>query len=122
VLPRRVNPSPDRSVGLTALTGRAERTGGTPNCSANTLRRAPDSMVGRHETACAGAIGNAARGKAMDRIIEEERGTYTPRSVHPHNGYYAGDFSSIPFKQPELHRVVWSQHGEVSVVRHSVTA
>jgi hypothetical protein len=38
----------------------------------------------------------------MDRIIEEENGTYTPRSTHPHNGYYAGDFSSVPFKQPDL--------------------
>jgi len=36
----------------------------------------------------------------MDRIIEVESGTYTPGSVHPHNGYYAGDFSSAPFKQP----------------------
>jgi len=38
----------------------------------------------------------------MDLIIEEESGTYTPRAVHAHNGYYAGDFSSIPFKQPDL--------------------
>jgi hypothetical protein len=38
----------------------------------------------------------------MDRIIEEESGTYTPRSAHPHNGYYAGDFSSIEFTQPDL--------------------
>ena len=30
----------------------------------------------------------------MDRIIEEESGTYTPRAVHSHNGYYAGDFST----------------------------
>ena len=37
----------------------------------------------------------------MDRIIEEESGTYTPRVVHSHNGYYAGDFSSVPFKQPD---------------------
>lgn len=36
----------------------------------------------------------------MDRIIES--GTYTDRRVHPHNGYYAGDFSSVPFKQPDL--------------------
>jgi hypothetical protein len=28
----------------------------------------------------------------MFGIIEEDRGTYT-RSRHPHNGYYAGDFS-----------------------------
>ena len=38
----------------------------------------------------------------MDRIIEEESGTYTPPRVHPHNGYYAGDFSKVPFKQPDL--------------------
>ena len=35
-------------------------------------------------------------------IIEEETGTYTSRSSHPHNGYYAGDFSSVPFQQPDL--------------------
>jgi hypothetical protein len=29
---------------------------------------------------------------ASNRIIEEERGTYTGRVVHSHNGYYAGDF------------------------------
>jgi hypothetical protein len=37
----------------------------------------------------------------MDRIIEEESGTYTSRR-HPHNGYYAGDFSTVPFRQPDL--------------------
>ena len=36
----------------------------------------------------------------MDRIIES--GTYTARRVHPHNGYYAGDFSTIEFQQPDL--------------------
>lgn len=41
----------------------------------------------------------------MDRIIEEESGTYT-RSAHPHNGYYAGDFSSVAFKQPDLHTLL----------------
>ena len=30
---------------------------------------------------------------AASIFIEEESGTYTGR-VHPHNGYYAGDFSS----------------------------
>jgi hypothetical protein len=30
----------------------------------------------------------------MFGIIEEDRGTYT-RSRHPHNGYYAGDFSGL---------------------------
>jgi hypothetical protein len=38
----------------------------------------------------------------MDRVIEEESGTYTRRGTHPHNGYYAGDFSSVAFKQPDL--------------------
>ena len=38
----------------------------------------------------------------MDRNIEEDSGTYTPRSAHPHNGYYAGDFSSVTSKQSDL--------------------
>ena len=42
----------------------------------------------------------------MDRIIEEESGTSTPRSAHPHNGYYAGDFSSVPFKRPDLRQLL----------------
>jgi hypothetical protein len=28
-------------------------------------------------------------------LIEEESGTWTG-SLHPHNGYYAGDFSDVP--------------------------
>ena len=28
-------------------------------------------------------------------MIEEESGTWTG-SLHPHNGYYAGDFSDVP--------------------------
>jgi hypothetical protein len=31
---------------------------------------------------------------ASNRIIEEERGTYTGRIIHSHNGYYAGDFNT----------------------------
>jgi hypothetical protein len=31
---------------------------------------------------------------AASIIVEEERGTYR-RSMHPHNGYYAGDFSRL---------------------------
>jgi hypothetical protein len=31
---------------------------------------------------------------AATRIIEQESGTYSGR-VHPHNGYYAGDFSGL---------------------------
>jgi hypothetical protein len=42
----------------------------------------------------------------MDRIIEEQSGTSTFRTAHRHNGYYAGDFSSVPFKQPDLHRLL----------------
>lgn len=42
----------------------------------------------------------------MDMIIEEESGTYTTPKVHPHNGYYAGDFSSVPFRQPDLRALV----------------
>jgi hypothetical protein len=33
---------------------------------------------------------------ASSRIIEEESGTYYARPRHPHNGYYAGDFSGQP--------------------------
>jgi hypothetical protein len=32
-------------------------------------------------------------------IIEEESGTCTD-SIHPHNGYYAGDFSDVPLSTP----------------------
>ncbi len=38
----------------------------------------------------------------MNRIVEQESGTYAPRSTHRHNGYYAGDLSSVAFKQPDL--------------------
>ena len=31
---------------------------------------------------------------ATSIIIEEEHGTYVPTRQHPHNGYYAGDFST----------------------------
>jgi hypothetical protein len=30
---------------------------------------------------------------AASMILEEDSGTYTARFSHPHNGYYAGDFS-----------------------------
>ena len=32
---------------------------------------------------------------AASLIIEEESGTWTG-SIHPHNGYYAGDYSDVP--------------------------
>jgi hypothetical protein len=35
----------------------------------------------------------------MFGIIEEEQGTYT-RTTHPHNGYYAGDFSGTIGRTP----------------------
>jgi hypothetical protein len=38
----------------------------------------------------------------MNRIIEAESGTYTPPKVRRHNGYYGGDFSAVPFKEPDL--------------------
>jgi hypothetical protein len=28
-------------------------------------------------------------------IVEQDSGTWTG-SIHPHNGYYAGDFSDVP--------------------------
>jgi hypothetical protein len=39
---------------------------------------------------------------AASRFIEEESGTDTSRPRHPHNGYYAGDFSQVPLAVPEL--------------------
>lgn len=39
---------------------------------------------------------------AASRFIEEESGTYTGRFRHPHNGYYAGDFSQTPVTVPDL--------------------
>lgn len=38
----------------------------------------------------------------MEHLVEEESGTAALRPVHPHNGYYAGDFSSVPFREPDL--------------------
>jgi hypothetical protein len=35
-------------------------------------------------------------------MIEEESGTFVERPQHPHNGYYAGDFSDVPFQAPDL--------------------
>ena len=36
---------------------------------------------------------------AASIVIEEESGVYTGR-VHPHNGYYAGDFGALPHVEP----------------------
>jgi hypothetical protein len=38
----------------------------------------------------------------MEHLIEEESGTAVLRPAHLHNGYYAGDFSSLPFQEPDL--------------------
>jgi hypothetical protein len=39
----------------------------------------------------------------MNHIIEEETGTTTRQAYHPHNGYYAGDFSGQPFTALDRH-------------------
>jgi hypothetical protein len=41
---------------------------------------------------------------AASLFIEEESGTYTTRPRHPHNGYYAGDFSRVPWTGSGLRR------------------
>lgn len=38
----------------------------------------------------------------MSHIVEEESGTFVPRRDHAHNGYYAGDFSAVPFNPPDV--------------------
>ena len=38
-------------------------------------------------------------------IVEEESGVIT-RTRHPHNGYYAGDFSSVP-RRDRQHAATW---------------
>ena len=38
---------------------------------------------------------------AKQRILEEESGVSTSiHPCHPHNGYYAGDFTDVPFRNP----------------------
>ena len=38
---------------------------------------------------------------AKQRILEEESGVSTPTHPrHPHDGYYAGDFTNVPFRNP----------------------
>jgi hypothetical protein len=39
---------------------------------------------------------------AASLIIEQESGSYTARFRHPHNGYYAGDFSQTSRSGSEL--------------------
>ena len=38
----------------------------------------------------------------MNHFVEEESGSLVPQPRHPHNGYYAGDFSAVPFQAPDL--------------------
>jgi hypothetical protein len=38
----------------------------------------------------------------MSHIVEEESGTFVPRRDRAHNGYYAGDFSAVPFTAPDV--------------------
>lgn len=47
---------------------------------------------------------------AASTIIEEERGIYV-RSPHPHNGYYAGDFSSQPIRVNYAAIARWTRNG-----------
>ncbi len=42
----------------------------------------------------------------MSHIVEEESGTFVPRLQHAHNGYYAGDFSKVPFPAPDLYSLL----------------
>jgi hypothetical protein len=45
----------------------------------------------------------------MSHIIEEESGTFVPRLQHSHNGYFAGDFTGVPFHAPDLGLLLTSQ-------------
>jgi hypothetical protein len=49
---------------------------------------------------------------AASLSIEEESGTYTARFSHPHNGYYAGDFSQTSRPGSEL-RSSSTEHRDV---------
>ena len=49
---------------------------------------------------------------AASLFIEEESGTYTARFRHPHNGYYAGDFSQTSRSGSEL-RVSYAERRDV---------
>lgn len=43
----------------------------------------------------------------MYRVIEEETGSYTATTrKHPHNGYYAGDFSTVEPTRPDYREMV----------------
>jgi hypothetical protein len=51
---------------------------------------------------------------AASIIIEEERGTHV-RSPHPHNGYYAGDFSAQPLRVNNSAIARWTPKGPWSL-------
>ena len=46
-------------------------------------------------------------------FIEEESGTYTALVRHPHNGYYAGDFSQTSQPGSDL-RVLYTERRDVT--------
>jgi hypothetical protein len=54
----------------------------------------------------------------MNWIDEEVSGSYTPRTAHPHNGYYAGDFSRAPFNQPDVGALLTLTRTAPSSPRH----
>jgi hypothetical protein len=41
----------------------------------------------------------------MTHTIEDDSGTVVLRPRHPHNGYYAGDFSAVPFERLDVRRL-----------------
>ena len=47
---------------------------------------------------------------AASTIVEQEQGTYV-RSPHPHNGYYAGDFSARPLRVSHAAIARWTNNG-----------
>ena len=49
---------------------------------------------------------------AASLFIEEESGTYTAPFRHPHNGYYAGDFSQTSPSGSDL-RVFYADRRDV---------
>jgi hypothetical protein len=53
---------------------------------------------------------------AASLYVEEESGSYTARFQHPHNGYYAGDFSQT---SPVSSMVSFALPGQV-VHRHAL--
>jgi hypothetical protein len=69
--------------------------------TASARRRALSPIGTGAGSECAERHPTDAKGKTVTNTIEE-RGTYVARPQHPHNGYYAGDFSSTPFRPTDL--------------------